>query len=239
MKPLLAALLFITLPVWAADPLPKVPHVYVEGTAQVAVAPDQMELNVQILDEDKALAVAKQKTDEKSHKLLAALKALGIADKDIATSTLQVQEVYDYVDGKQTLRGSQVSRRINLTLRDLTKYSDLIKALVDANISQTLETRFAISDEKTVSDQAIVAALADAKKRAALMAEAQGKKLGEVYSISEFQMRRSESYELQPARHVESANMARAKMSDMAASEPFEPGVIKATASVYVVYVLK
>src|SRR5690606_5711872 len=107
---------------------------------------------------------------------------------------------------------------------------------------RSVDTRLSVSDEKVVSDQALIKALDDARSRAAAMVESQGKKLGDVHSISEFELRREETYFLVPNRQVfGEAAQGFAVSADMRmkSSEPFEPGVIRAKAKVYVVYLIK
>lgn len=224
-----------------ANPLPSKPHIYVEGSAEIEVIPDQMTITLGLSAENMDVAIAKQDVDKRSHELINTLKSMAIEAKDIGTTALQVTPVHDYVDGKQVPRGSRVYRQVDITLRNLENYGELMRALVDAKISNTVSTKLAVSDEKTVGDQSLIKALEDARTRATALLESQGKKLGNVYSISEFELRREESYQLVPNRQVygESSPV----MADAAflrkSSEPFEPGVIRAKAKVYVVYLIK
>jgi len=226
-----------------AGPLPAKPHIYVEGSAEVEVVPDLMTLTLGLTSENENVGIAKQDVDQRSAKLLDTLKAMSIEARDIATTALQVSPVYDYVEGKQILRGSRVYRQVDITLRDLEKYGQLMKALVDAKISNTVDTRLSVSNEKLVGDQAMIKALEDARNRASALVESQGKKLGDVYSVSEFDLRREESYALVPNRALYGSSSAGFASADMLAKtsngEPFEPGVIRAKAKVYVVYLIR
>jgi uncharacterized protein YggE len=224
-----------------ADPLPNKPHIYVEGSAEIEVIPDQMTITLGLSAENMDVTIAKQDVDKRSVELIKTLKAMMIDVKDIGTTALQVTPVYDYVEGKQVPRGSRVYRQVDITLKNLEKYGELMQALMDAKISNTVDTKLMVSDEKTVSDQALIKALADARLRATSLVESQGKKLGEVYSISEFDLRQQEVYQLVPNRNIygSSSPMLAQKESRFRAEEPFEPGIIRATAKVYVVYLIK
>jgi uncharacterized protein YggE len=241
MNRLLALALIFMSSFALANPLPSKPHIYVEGSAEIEVIPDQMTITLGLSAENMDVAIAKQDVDKRSHELINTLKSMAIEAKDIGTTALQVTPVHDYVDGKQVPRGSRVYRQVDITLRNLENYGELMRALVDAKISNTVSTKLAVSDEKTVGDQSLIKALEDARTRATALLESQGKKLGNVYSISEFELRREESYQLVPNRQVygESSPV----MADAAflrkSSEPFEPGVIRAKAKVYVVYLIK
>ena len=242
MNHLLALVLLLTSAVAFANPLPAEPHIYVEGSAEIEVIPDEMTITLGLTSENMDVGVAKADVDKRSVHLINTLKAMDIEARDIATTALQVTPVYDYVEGKQVPRGSRVYRQVDITLRDLERYGELMQALMDAKISNTVDTSLSVSDEKVVSDQALIKALEDARSRAAALVESQGRKLGDVHSISEFELRREETYFLVPNRQMygESAQgLAVSADMRMKSSEPFEPGVIRAKAKVYVVYLIK
>jgi uncharacterized protein YggE len=225
-------------PLALGNPLPNKPHIYVEGSAEIEVIPDQMTITLGLSAENMDVAQAKRDVDDRSTQLITTLKSMDIASRDIATTALQVTPVYDYVEGKQVSRGSRVYRQVDITLRNLENYGQLMQALMDAKISNTVDTKLNISDEKMVSDQALIKALEDARNRATSLVESQKKKLGEIHSISEFELRREETYYLVPNRQVY-GDASPVMAMRMEKSEPFEPGVIRAKAKVYVVYLIK
>lgn len=239
MNHLLAFGMFFLSAVALASPLPNKPHIYIEGSAEIEVIPDQMTITLGLSDENMDVAIAKQSVDQRSVQLLAALKTLGIAAKDIATTALQVTPVFDYVDSKQVPRGSRVYRQVDITLRDLEKYGALVQALINAKISNTVDTKLSVSNEKVVSDQALIKALEDAHIRAKNLLTSQDKRLGDIYSISEFELRREESYQLSPSSEIYGNVSALMRVDEFSTNEPFEPGVIRAKAKVYVVYLIK
>lgn len=225
-----------------ANPLPSKPHVYVEGSATIEIEPDEMSFSIKIAQTDEVLGEAKFSVDERSNILINICKELGILNEDIATTTLRVNPSYTYVDNKRVSNGTTVSRDVDIKLRDLEKYSDVMKAFVEAKISQTISTKLLVSNQNTLTDDALVKALKDAKQRATRLAAAQGKKLGDAYSISEFMTRGEERYMLQVTRDVsgKSSNIVHADLAmPSSPREPFEPGVMVAKAQVFVVYLLK
>lgn len=238
MPRLMILLLIFIAPLALANPLPASPHIYVEGSAEIEVIPDRMTITLGLSAENMDLAIAKREVDDRSAQLIATLKKMDIAARDIATTALQVTPVYDYVDGRQELRGNRVYRQVDITLNNLDNYGRLIQALMDAKISNTVDTRLSVSNEKEVSDRALIKALEDARVRATALVTSQGKTLGDVYSISEFEMRREESYHLVPNRAVYGDASPMEVMSSKR-MEPFEPGVIRAKAKIYVVYQIR
>ncbi|WP_323814049.1 SIMPL domain-containing protein [Cellvibrio sp. NN19] len=237
-----AFVLMAFCPIVFASPLPEQPHVYVEGSAEIEVEPDMMTFTLSIQKVDLDLAAAKADVDERSRLLIDTVKKFGIKANDIATTALNIRPEYEYKDGQRVLTGNNVSRQVDINLRDIKKYPEMMKAMVDAKISETISTNLTIADKKAVEEKVQDAAMADAKARANRLAKSQGKTAGEPWSISEFNNRGNERWELLPNRQLmgNSAVMkADSATLQRAASEPFEPGVMKVSAQVYVVYLLK
>jgi len=244
MKKLIAVItLCFSSPLFAGSPLPDKPHVYVEGSADVEVTPDVMTFTLLIEKRDLDLAKAKADVDARSTLLINTCKKLGIKPDALATTALSIFPEYDYKDQQRVFSGNRVSRQVDITLKDLTKYSQVMQSLVDAQITQTINTRLSVSDEKALEDKVLVNAMADAKSRAERLAKSQGKELGEPFSISEFNTRAEEVFSLRVNRSIvgESASdvAPQAMLAKRVSNEPFEPGVMKAKAQVYVVYLLK
>jgi uncharacterized protein YggE len=238
-----ALILLFSLPALvAADPLPDKPHIYVQGDARIEVEPDRLTISVGLTEVSDKLETAKGEVDARSRLLIERARAIGIEDRDIGTTSLRITPTYDYVDGERVDLGTAAYREVTLTLRDLSQYSELMSALVEADISTWISTRFLVSNGGALTDEALTRALENARARAERLAESQGKRLGDVYSISEFNTRRDESYQLYPSRRIvgqSSSAFTDAQVSDNYVSEPFEPGMMVATATVYVVYLIR
>lgn len=222
-----------------ATPLPAQPHIYVEGAAEVEVEPDTMTFTLSIQKVDLDLAKAKADVDARSRLLIETCKKFGIKTEDIATTALSIRPEYEYRENQRVLTGNNVSRQVDITLRDLKKYPDMMKAMVDAKISETINTSLTVGDKKVVEEKAQTAAMNDARARAERLAKSQGKQVSDVWSISEFNNRGNERWELNPNRQLMGSPVMKMEMRAADSSEPFEPGVMKISAQVYVVYLLK
>lgn len=240
MKQVIAGLLIGLLGVSVqATPLPAQPHVYVEGSAEIEVEPDMMTFTLSIQKVDLDLAAAKADVDARSRLLIDTIKKFGIKAEDIATTALNIRPEYEYKERERVLTGNHVSRQVDINLRDLKKYPEMMKALVDAKISETINTNLTVADKKAVEEKVQDAAMADAKARANRLAKSQGKTAGEPWSISEFNNRGNERWELTPNRQLMGSSAKEVGALRMDSTEPFEPGVMKISAQVYVVYLLK
>lgn len=118
--------------------------------------------------------------------LVAALKKLGIDDKDIQTSNFSVyaQQNYDN-DGKPTDFTYVADNIVTITVRDLTKVGDTLAQAVDAGANNISGISFSVADQTALEGEARDKAMADAKTRAEQLAKAAGVTLGAPISISE------------------------------------------------------
>jgi len=228
---------------FAESQLPSAPHVYVEGSASISAPPDQLKVTIYYEAHDASVEVAKAQVDERSRAFITACGELQIQDQDISSAMLQVGPGYEYVDGDSRPSGTQVSRSINVTLRDLGKYSDFIAAVMASHVSAISNAEMESSQAKEPIARAQNDALADARARAERLASAANAKLGRVYSISEFGVRNEEAAAMYPSRSVVAAQPYRFGTVTSASSgvspEPFTPGLVSATAHVYVVHLLE
>lgn len=224
-----------------ASPLPKAPHVYVAGSAEVRIQPDTLAISLGISATDPQVAAAKAKVDERTRKLLSECRRLGIPDDDISAASLRIGPHYEYRSSERKLVGTRVDREVEVILRNLERYSELVQAIVASEVGEIRSMEPSSSKGAKTLDQVQQMALADARARAERLAAASGQKLGDAWSISEFDQRWEERFELRPARGI---GVPRQEIQALGAEfregpEPFEPGTIVATATVYVVYLLE
>jgi uncharacterized protein YggE len=119
-------------------------------------------------------------------KVIAALKAKGIDAKDIQTASFNVEPVMDYPkDGQPKVRGYRVSNQVVVRVRDLDKLGSVLDDLVSAGANQIQGLSFDVSKAETLKDEARKNAVANALRRAKLLAAAAGADVGEVVQISE------------------------------------------------------
>lgn len=242
MKSIIIGVLFFAFSaVSFSDPLPNAPHIYVEGSSSTEVVPDTVTFTVEVESISDDVTSGKLDIDRRTMELIHVSRSAGVQDKNIGSTALKVRPSPVYKNGEKVQTRVSVSRQITITLKDLDIYSEVVSALTKSNISTTIETVASCSNEKELTDKALLLALSDARKRAEALARAQGKELGEPYSISEFKTRAENSYSLQLSRKVvgQSSRGTPPYVPPPEFSEPFEPGLMSAAAQVYVVYLLK
>ena len=94
------------------DPSSTTPEhtISVSGTGTVTLKPDVADLHLGVLINRPTVKAARADAAGAMTKVIAALKALGIADKDIQTSNVSLQPTYDYSNNGPTRPGSPASR---------------------------------------------------------------------------------------------------------------------------------
>jgi uncharacterized protein YggE len=118
--------------------------------------------------------------------VIAAVKAAGVANRDIQTSGLNVTAQYRYVaEQPPQLTGYQARNIVTLTSRNLADAGKLVDAVVKAGANEVQGPEFLLSAPDAALDDARIAAVAKGRARAALYARAAGRTLGRIISISE------------------------------------------------------
>jgi uncharacterized protein YggE len=119
-------------------------------------------------------------------KVMAQIKAAGVADRDIQTSGVNLNPQYKYVENQNpTIIGYQASNNVNLKIRDIGKLGKVLDSLVASGANQINGPAFEIDQPEPAYDEARRAALDKAQARAQMYAKALGMQVRRIVSISE------------------------------------------------------
>lgn len=151
--------------------------IVVHGSGETTLVPDMATFTVRIKTEDVEAAKAQQLNTELSDAVIAALKAAGVADKDISTAGLNLDERYDYSKDTPELMGYAMSHQLNVTVRDIDKLSGAISAAIAAGATSTYNLELTVSSSDSAYADALKIAVASAKVKAEALATALGVKL--------------------------------------------------------------
>ncbi|MCX6800699.1 MAG: SIMPL domain-containing protein [Candidatus Diapherotrites archaeon] len=205
----------------------------VSSTVEKMVSPDEVDITLSV--ETLATLASKSQSDNAaiSTKVRDALKALGIADKDIKTVSYSVRDEYEWNDisKKSEFKGYRTTNSIQITLKDLTMAGKAIDAAVQAGANKVSQVVFALSTAKQAEIKllALKEAAAEAKLKAVTMAEGLGVSVGQLMSANENTYYYTPNY---------SNVMYNAKVAgDSAMAEtPISAGDVSVTASVSAVF---
>ena len=164
------------------------PGLTVVGTGTVDAQPDIVYLTLGVdLKADNAATVTANGSAQ-MERVLAALKAAGIADADIHTAAynLWVEQQYDPQTGQPTgVISYHLTHTVRVTVRDINQVGTILSAAVEAGANTVQEVSFSVADPDKLATEARQKAIADAQARAQEMASALGVTLGKVVSVSE------------------------------------------------------
>lgn len=155
----------------------------VHGEGSVTIVPDLAYLVFGVEMTDVDLARARRANATRMAAVLAALKALGVAETDLRTSGYQVRQEYSHPE--QRPAGYHVSNTILATVRDLTTLGDAIDAAVGAGANRIQSVRLDLADKADALRRAREAAVADARDKAEQHARLSGMRLGMPLAIVE------------------------------------------------------
>jgi uncharacterized protein len=202
-------------------------HVSVSATGDVAAEPDMAYISTGVIVEADTAKDGLARNSMVMAKLVDGLKSLGIAPKDIQTTSVNVQPRYVQAkDGHPTtFSGYRVVNQVRVTVREIKQLGEMLDAAVTLGANQVNNIAFDVSNAETLKDEARKQAMVNARRRAELYATAAGAQLGNVLNISE-------DVNAGPR----PMSMAR---SAVAGAVPIEAGTRTLTVTVHVTYSLR
>jgi uncharacterized protein YggE len=161
----------------------------VSGSAEIKVAPDEVDLSVSVESRDASLDLAKLQNDQGVAKTLDFLKHNGVKDKDVQTDYVSVEPVYDPRDRNDYATQTKplfyrVSKGIGIKLTDVSSFDGVLTGLIANGVNNVQGIDFRTSDLRKYKDQARAMAIRAAKEKADAMASELGVKVGKPYNIS-------------------------------------------------------
>ncbi len=158
----------------------------VSGEGTIQISPDIAELSFGVTTGVQTTAkIASDKVATDMQKILTAVKAAGVLEKDITTESFQLNPSYDWTDGRQRLRGYEATQSLRVKVRDLPKVGDVLTAATDNGANQAGGVQFTLDNPEGKKDEARTEAITNAKKKAEALATQLGQTLGDVQSFSE------------------------------------------------------
>lgn len=160
--------------------------VAVEGIATASMTPDRASITIGVETEGKVASNVKKENDRAIRGIFEALAEAGIDAKDIQTSNLTLEPVYNWrPEGQREFIKYVMRNTVHVTIRDLAKLDRVLDVAVTKGGNLVSSIDFEVSNAKAVRDSLRAAAAKDAKAKAQQLTEAVGAKVGKPISISE------------------------------------------------------
>ncbi len=158
----------------------------ISAQAEARRVPDVATLSAGVVTQAADGNTAMRENAVQMDKVMAAIRAAGIAERDIQTSGVNLNPQYRYADNEAPkITGYQASNTVSLKVRDITKLGKVLDSLAAQGANQINGPSFEIDQPEPVYDEARLAALKKAQARAETYAKSLGLRVRRIVSISE------------------------------------------------------
>lgn len=230
--PILVLFVLVAAPIFASGDAERTESITVIGEGEISAEPDQatITLGVQLYDESAQAASAELRSRMES--VIAAIRALGIAERQIQTTNYSIFFERDYqtplaeraADGRP-VGIYRVENTVRVVISDVAMAASVVEAAIEAGANQMYGISFSIADPVVLDTEARELAVRDAERKADLLAGAAGRSVGRAIEITEL-AGGAVPYE------------ARAMASGMGGG-PMQPGETTYTARIQITYELE
>lgn len=142
----------------------------VAGEGSISVTPNRVLITLGATTEAPNQRAAQTANSEIINKVIQSLLQLGIPQADIKTIDYRIEPQYNFADGKQTLRGYQVTHLLQVTLNNIARTSLVVDTAVSSGANTVSSVQFTVSKPEAYYNHALASALKNAEQKAIAMA---------------------------------------------------------------------
>jgi len=158
----------------------------VSANAEARRIPDVATISAGVVTQAVDGNSAMRQNAEQMARVMDAIRAAGIAEKDIQTSGINLNPQYRYAENEAPkITGYQARNVVGLKVRDIARLGKVLDALAAQGANEINGPSFEIDQPEPVYDEARLAALKKAQARAETYAKALGLRVRRIVSISE------------------------------------------------------
>lgn len=157
----------------------------VGGTGDVRVSADTAVISLGVNARDKDVLKAQQMVNETIAAIRTALIGKGAKEENINTEMINIYALYDYQNDQEQLSAYNASSTLAIKVTDMESVGALIDAAFAAGANTLNGISFSASDTEEAKTEAMQKAVADAKQKAEILADASGLKITGIEVISE------------------------------------------------------
>jgi len=167
-----------------------VPHLTVEGHADLRKPADQLRLTIGVVTENPEATVALKENTSKVEAVLKAIDRVGLKKGDYQTGRFQLQPMRSprprqvSPDWEPKIIGYRVTNAIDVRTTQLDLTGKLIQAANEAGANSIENIRFDLADQRTHRTEAIAVATRNALADAETLASAAGVRLVRLLSVN-------------------------------------------------------
>ena len=216
----LSAALAIAAPASAQEPSAssQVPSIVTTGEAVVRRAPDRAFLVAAVETRARDPKDVQSQNAKAMNAVQTRVVASGIPKDAVRTLGYNIQQEFDFVNGRRVPRGYVARNAVEIRVDALEGLGELLDAVVQAGATNVSGVRFDLRDRAGAEREALRQAVVDARARAEAAASGVGRTIDRVLRIDDTRR--------EPPRPMQMAMMAR-EVAQSDAPTPVEPGEIE------------
>ena len=158
----------------------------INATGEVKRVPDVAVISAGVVSRAPTATAAMQDTAARMEKVLAALKRAGVEDRDVQTSSVNLNAEYRYPENQSPqLVGYTASNNVTIRFRDIRSSGKILDALVAQGSNQITGPNLVVDKPEAALDEARAKAVAAGRARADLYARSLGMRVVRVVAVSE------------------------------------------------------
>ena len=163
--------------------------VEVSGEGSVSAAPDFARVTLGVTSTGKTAGDAMAANAKAANALVSLIKSEGVAPADIQTSEMSISPMFSQpAHGQETaptITGYSVSNNMAVTVREIPRLGALLDKAVTAGANSVYGVGFGHNDTSALLDKARPLAVADARRKAEIFANAAGARIGRLMVLTE------------------------------------------------------
>jgi uncharacterized protein len=158
----------------------------ISATGEVTRVPDIAIISAGVVSRSTTATGALQDSADRMQRVLAALKRAGVEDRDIQTSSVNLNAEYRYPENQPPqLTGYTATNSVTIRFRDIRNSGKILDALVSQGANQINGPNLTIDKPEGALDEARAKAVVIGRARAELYARALGMRVVRVVSVNE------------------------------------------------------
>lgn len=158
--------------------------IQVSGSAVVKVIPDLVTIQLGVTSNATTPQSVYDQNTMAMKRVTAAVRTLGVADKDISTDYYIIQPVYQNYDSLD-IKGYRIHNTVVVNLKDVSKVSQVLAAALSAGANEVVDVQFKTTQLRQHRDEARELAMQAAQEKARDLASAANAQPGCVLTIDE------------------------------------------------------
>jgi uncharacterized protein len=162
--------------------------IIVAGEGRLLVSPDFATITLGVVTGGRMVAQALQANNVAMARVVRAMTALGIEERDIQTTNFSLSpqhpQAKDGSEDESRIAGYQVTNKVTVRVRRLAMVGQVLDAATTAGANSANAVDFDVEDRQKAEDQARQLAMRDARRQAEVLSSAEGLKVGRMVAAS-------------------------------------------------------